>query len=74
MASQEVKASLARIDTATNNIAADIKRLKDRVAPGMSDQEVAEIQTEADRIAARLEGIASDPENPDPENPEIPAA
>lgn len=67
MASQEVKASLARIDAATNNIAADIQRLKDGVKPGMTEQEVAEVQQEADRIAARLEGIAADPDNPDPQ-------
>jgi hypothetical protein len=32
----------------------------------MSDAEVADVQAEADRLATKLEGIAADPENPDP--------
>lgn len=66
MASEAIKAALAKIDTATDNIAADIQRLKDRIGTGMSDAEVAEVQAEADRISAKLEGIAADPDNPDP--------
>jgi hypothetical protein len=66
MASAEIKAALAKIDTATDNIAADIKRLKALIVPGMTTAEVAEVQAEADRIAAKLEGIAADPDNPDP--------
>jgi hypothetical protein len=66
MASAELKAALAKIDTATDNIAADIQRLKDKVGTGMSDAEVAEVQDLATAIAAKLEGIAADPDNPDP--------
>jgi len=66
MAAADVKAVLKRIDTATDNIAADIKRLKDVIKPGMTDQEVADVQEEAERIAGKLEGIAADPDNPDP--------
>jgi hypothetical protein len=66
MATAELKAALAKIDAATDNIAADIKRLKDKVGTGMSDADVASVQAEADRIASKLEGIAADPDNPDP--------
>jgi len=66
MASADIKAALAKIDAATDNIANDVQRLKDRILPGMTEQEVAEIQVEADRIATKLEGLAADPDNPDP--------
>ena len=66
MATAELKAALKKIDTATDNIAADIQRLKEKVTTGMSDADVAEVQADADRIASRLEGIAADPDNPDP--------
>jgi len=69
MATAEVKAALGRIDATTNNIAADVKRLKDKVGTGMSEAEVAEVQADAERIATRLEGIANDPDNPDPDQP-----
>jgi len=66
MASAEIKAALAKIDAATDNIAADVQRLKERIAPGMTQAEVDEIQKEADRIATKLEGIAADNEDPVP--------
>lgn len=65
MASAELKAALKKIDTATDNIAADLVRLKERIGTGMTDAEVADVQAEADRLATKLEGIAADPENPD---------
>jgi ribosome-associated translation inhibitor RaiA len=66
MASAELKAVLARVDTATDNIAADIRRLKDKIGTGMTDDEVAEVQGLAEAVASKLEGIAADPDNPDP--------
>jgi len=66
MASAELKAALAKIDTATDNIAADIQRLKAKIGTGMSDADVAEVQAKADAIVTKLEGIAADPDNPDP--------
>jgi len=62
MLSAEVKAFALRMDAATNNIAADIRRLKDK-SPTMSEEDKAEL----DRIAGNSEAIAADPENPDPE-------
>jgi|SRR6185436_2491299 len=66
MAAADVKAALAKIDAATNDIAADIKGLKAKIGTGMTDAEVAEVQAEADRLATKLEGIAADTENPVP--------
>jgi hypothetical protein len=53
-------AALAKIDTATNNIAADIKALKDKIGTGMSDADVAEVQGILDSTATKLEAIAAD--------------
>jgi ribosome-associated translation inhibitor RaiA len=66
MASAELKAALKKIDLATDNIAADITRLKERIQPGMTEAEVAEVQALAEALVAKLEGIAADPDNPDP--------
>lgn len=66
MASAELKAALKKIDTATDNIAADIQRLKEKIGTGMSDADVASVQAEADRIADRLTAIAADTEDPTP--------
>jgi len=66
MAGAELKAGMKRIDAATTNIAADLKRLKDKVGTGMTDAEVADVQAAIDAQATRLEGMANDPDNPDP--------
>jgi hypothetical protein len=66
MASAEIKAALAKIDTATDNIAADIVRLKEKIGTGMTDAEVAEVQAGLDKTVTKLEGIAADPDNPEP--------
>lgn len=69
MASAEIKAALAKIDVATDNIALDVQRLKEKIDTGLTPVEVADLQAEADRIAAKLEGIAADPDNPEPVDP-----
>jgi hypothetical protein len=66
MAAADVKAILKRMNDATNNIAEDVRRLKENSKPGMTEQEAADVQAEAEGIAARLETIAADPDNPDP--------
>ena len=66
MASAELKAALKKIDQATDNIAADIVRLKDKIVPGMTEADVAEVQALADALVTKLEGLAADPDNPDP--------
>lgn len=69
MVRQEVKDFAARMDAATNNLAADIQRIKDQLAAAgkLTDEEKAELE----RIASRAEAMANDPDNPDPEAPPV---
>jgi uncharacterized coiled-coil DUF342 family protein len=69
MASEELKAVLARIDAATNNIAEDIRRIKEQIGTGMTSAEVAEVQAEAEALAVKLEALAADTEDPIPDEP-----
>lgn len=68
MATQaEFGAVLTRIDTATNEVAADLQALRDQIAgAGMSAEDEAAILAGLDAAASRLEGIGRDPENPVP--------
>lgn len=59
----ELNAKLDRIDTATNNIAADLRALKDQIGTGMSDADVEAVNTRLESTAVALEGIAA--ETPD---------
>ena len=61
----DANAALDRINTATNNIAADIRGLK--VEPGMT-------QAEADAVNARLSGVADTLEALAAETPDAPPA
>jgi len=65
-ASDDMKADLGKIDAATNNIAADIQRLKDKISSSMSPADVADVKSALARTVTRLEGLAADPSNPDP--------
>lgn len=67
MASDQIAAGIARIMAALANIAADIRRLKDAVQPGMTDEQVAAAQALIDSTADRAEAMAA--ENPDPTTP-----
>lgn len=69
MATAELKAVLARIDTATNNIAEDIRVLKEKILTGMTAAQVAEVQAEAEAVAVKLEGIAASTDDPVPGEP-----
>jgi len=66
MALADMNATLAKIDTATNDIAADITALKALIVPGMPQSDVDAVQAKLDAAAARLEGIAADTTNPVP--------
>jgi len=54
-----MKAALASIDTATNNIAADIERIKSQISTGMSQADVDAVQALLDTTVAKLEAIAA---------------
>lgn len=62
MSNAESLALLKRMDVATTNIAADIRRLKDKT-------DDPEVKAGLEAQASRLEAMAADPENPDPEAP-----
>ena len=55
----ELKAQLDRIDTATNNIANDIRTLSAKIGTGLSDADVTNLQTELEAAAVKLEGVAA---------------
>jgi len=63
MLSEETKGILGRIDTATNNIAEDIRGLKEKIDAGASDEEV---KAALEQVAVRLEGIAASTDDPVP--------
>jgi hypothetical protein len=54
-----MKAALASIDTATNNIAADIDRIKGQIGTGMSQADVDAVQAVLDSTVTKLEAIAA---------------
>jgi len=59
----DLKAILARIDTATTNIAQDIQDIKAKIGTGMTDAEVADVKAGLEAAAGRLEAL--DAENPE---------
>ena len=69
---QDVQALVARLDTATNSVAATLQTLRDQIADGglTKEQEAAAIAN-LDGAIARLEALGADPNNPVPE-PEPP--
>lgn len=64
-AAADLKAALDKIGVAADNIAADITNLKNQIAVGMTPEQVAEAQAQADGLVSRLQGIAaSTPDTP----------
>lgn len=63
---------LGRIDAATNNIAEDIRNIKDQLSTGMNAAQVAALKQQLEAKASTLEGIASSTEDPVPEQPTEP--
>src|SRR5688500_17650855 len=62
---------LGRIDTATSNIADDIRRIKDQLSTGMTAADVQAVKDTLEAKAVTLEGIAADTEDPVPEEPPV---
>jgi hypothetical protein len=69
MGQTEILARLAEIDAATNNIAADIERLKAQITVGMTPEQVAEVQAVLDAAAVKLQAVAAVVPEPEPEPP-----
>lgn len=63
-----ITAVLGRIDAATNNIAEDIRNLKDQISTGLTPEQVADLQQQLEAKATTLEGIAADTSDPVPGN------
>jgi hypothetical protein len=59
----DLVAKFNRADAATTAIAGDITRLKDQIAAGMTEAQVADLQEKFETAAARLEAL--DAENPE---------
>jgi hypothetical protein len=62
----DTKAVLTRIETATTDLGVRVRAIQDKVGTGMSEADVAAVNTELGAIAGNLEGMAKDPENPIP--------
>lgn len=61
---------LTRIDGATNNVANQLRALKDQVAgQGLSIEVEQSILGQLEAAATRLEGVGADPANPVPDEP-----
>lgn len=69
---QDIKALLAQIDAATNQIATRIQQLSDRLAGGVSAEEAQEIQQQLAAEVSRLQALGADPTNPVPPTPPTP--
>jgi hypothetical protein len=59
MGQQEILAKLAEIDAATDNIAADIERLKAQITTGMTPEQVADVQAVLDAAVTKLQAVAA---------------
>jgi len=62
---QDFKDAFARVDTATTAIAARLKALSDGLA-GMTPAEEEEAQAQLNALAATLEAMAANPDDPVP--------
>jgi hypothetical protein len=62
--SAQIQAFSDRVNTATNEIAADLKALRDKIAAGtaLTPEDVAVL----DGLASRLEAMGADPSDPVP--------
>lgn len=70
--SQETRAVIDRLNTATNKIAARLTKLAEQIATGgMSAADEAAAVTELNALAANLEGMGTDPDAPIPPEPPV---
>lgn len=65
---QEMTDAINRIKAAVPAVAAKIQSLKDQISQSMTAQEVADVQSQLDQMAAQLEGLVVDPQ---PEPPPV---
>ncbi len=63
---QQFTDAMTAINTATNEVATEVARLRDQVNTGMTQAEVDAFSAEMLAVVERLKGIAADPGNPVP--------
>lgn len=64
---EDFDASIAQINTATNNLSQRVTDLAGKLKNSMTDDEVAAFKQELSGISTNLDGIAADPSNVVPE-------
>lgn len=72
---QTILEKFGRIQAGLNNLAGDIRILKEGIRPRMSQEDVDEITAQAETLAASIESLAAetpDAETPPAEEPTIP--
>ena len=67
--SQDLKDLTAKIDDATNKIAAKIDALTQKITNSMTDQEVADVKAGLQAEIDKLTALGADPVNPVPPTP-----
>lgn len=61
--SHELKAGIHEINTVTNEVAADLKKVAARLKPGLDSIALEECKAACERASDRLKELASDPKN-----------
>lgn len=64
---QTILEKFSRIQAGLSNLAGDIRTLKDGIRPGMSQEDVDEVTTQAETLATAIEALAA--ETPETETP-----
>jgi len=64
--STETKAVLARIEQATSDLGVRVAAIQSQIGTGMTDADVAAVNSELGDIASKLDGMAKNPEQPLP--------
>jgi predicted nucleic acid-binding Zn-ribbon protein len=62
----DIQQLVTDINTATNEVASDLQRLRDQIAGGLSADEATTVVTQLDALKNRLTVLGQDPENPVP--------
>jgi hypothetical protein len=66
MTNQATQDLVARLNTATNNLATVVTNLRAQVKTDMTQDEVNALDGQLESLATQLEGIGQDPNNPIP--------
>ncbi len=65
----ELTDALAKINTATTNLANVVKQLRDTISTSMTQADVDNVKGTLDQIGTSLDAIAADPNTPVPPTP-----